>query len=551
MRKPGGPAGGTKIWARSKTPTSYKKVTRPIGLRPAARPGRPPVQAYGTYQIPQYGKKLVPAIPGMKAKPKAKPKPKVAPKPKVKKNVVPPKRPAASGSSGTAATIPPHATTGAVAPRSLGSPTAAAVARSTPARTGTSASVKKTTTKALTDQELLQQQLAPEYLANDQALAEARRAEAQREALIKSLTTGLQTDLGNVAGQVQGDYDRAFAATTALASAGQQALAAGAPDTTAQQIAQLQAIGAPQEQIDQLKAKNQAIFGGGAATIFGREGVLPGTDLASQGAAASAYARSLPGIAGMQGQDQLTAVIRAAQENEQKIADQRALITAKAPQILQSLQQSRQELQLKVAALNNEAAAAGLKQRVSIAGLTGYDPVTGKPTLAARKAAASVKSASNSLALRYASVFGYDPATGKPTLAAIKAMKADKAKAKKPPSATQTKNWNQYAEDAYHGVPAQRRYDSASGTFLQVPGTHKDAIAYYPALKGLMARGATLAQAQKVLNALYRKGEAGRPYVSLQGRLALERAGMPLRSPTAVPSAKQRTFLQKHGLWSD
>jgi hypothetical protein len=148
-------------------------------------------------------------------------------------------------------------------------------------------------------------------------------------------------------------------------------------------------------------------------------------------------------------------------------------------------------------------------------------------------------------------VYGYNPRTGQPTLAAIKASRADKAKGKKPPSATTMKNWNQYAEDAYHGVAPKTHYDAATNTFLPIPGTHKDAVPYYPALKGLLARGATLTQAQKVLNALYAKGEGGRPYVSLQGRLALQSAGMPLAHPMDVPSAQQRTYLQRRGLWSD
>ena len=96
----------------------------------------------------------------------------------------------------------------------------------------------------------------------------------------------------------------------------------------------------------------------------------------------------------------------------------------------------------------------------------------------------------------------------------------------------------------------------------QLPFTGKDWVPYYPALKRLMAAGATLQQAQKVLNAYYPKGvvkdpktgqvfNPGRPWVSLQGRLALERSGMPLAHPMDAPTARQKSWLQQHGLWSD
>ena len=513
-----------------------KKAPPKAKAKPAPRASYPP----GSFAS-AFANRLGVAAP--KAKPAAKPKPKKIKRPAglkgpIKQNVRPPHRPAASGSSGTAATIPPHATTGAVAPRSVGAPTSAAVARSTPVRTTTTTSSSTTKTKTLTDAELVAQQLDPLYLQNTQELDAARRAEAQREALIKSLTTGLQGDLSGVAGQVQGDYDRAFAATTGLASAGQQAISAGAPTQNAQMEADLRAIGAPQEQIDQLRAKNQAIYGGGAATIFGREGVLPGTDLASQGAAASAYARSLPAIAGMQGQAQLTAVIRAAQENEQKIADARALIAAKAPQVLTQIQNDRIAAEQKQAVIDMTAEKFGLTKQTAK-----FNQAVTKTKLGYEK----VRLDQGTQKLM-SELYGLD-ANGNLTLAGRRAATAEAKARTKKVSATQIKNWTQFADDAYHGVSPKQRYDSKTGTWVAQPGTGKPAVSYNAALKQLLSQGASLAQAQKLLNAHYARGEGGRPLVSVQGRNALSRNGMPLTHPSDAPNAAQRALLQQLGLW--
>jgi hypothetical protein len=484
----------------------------------------------------------------------------------------------AQASRGTASTIPQHAKTPAVKSHSLTDRTPAAKARPraqprrsvAPTRAATPFDPNATfdPNAGMSDQSLVDQQLAPLYLANDQELQAQQQFEQQRAAMIQAMTGGIMGQLGQLAPAVSSDYQGFVDRTNA---AGRESGAALATATTDPQIkADLAAIGAPAEQVQQISDQNQNIFQGGGAVLSHVGGTVPAAAIAAEGAAQTAYARKLPAIAGLQGVQMLQSMLQEAATQRQQISGERAQIAARAPSLLQDILSSRASQAAKTRALDLEEAAlrrqlgndlfgravTKVKLKQSAQGLT----LSGKrlkasTTLAQRRLDAQAAQQNLTNAFRFAEIYGFDPKTGKPTLAAVKAANADKAKAKKqaakPPTATALSNWNKFAEDAYHGVAPKTRYDSGSGTFVPVPGTGKQPIEYYPALKRLLAMGATLTRAQTILGALYGKGEGGRPYVSLQGRLALERAGMPLVHTNAVPSPRQLAYLRAHGLWSD
>jgi hypothetical protein len=213
----------------------------------------------------------------------------------------------------------------------------------------------------LTDEDMVSQALGPMFLENDQAMIRLQQAEAQRAALIQAMTGQLMGKLGGIAPQVAADYGRALTANTSLAQQGRDALMAAS--TNPQIQADLTAIDAPPEQQAQLAELTQNIFGGGGAALFGQQGVVPGNEIAAQGAAATAFSRNLPGIAGLSGVQALQALLSQTGEQRQSIADQRAVISAKAPGLLMDIQSARASSAAKERALQLEEVALGLRGR--------------------------------------------------------------------------------------------------------------------------------------------------------------------------------------------
>lgn len=270
-------------------------------------------------------------------------------------------------SRGTASTLPRHASTPAVKSHSIADRTPAAKARALPRPRVTRAPVRTAQQVydhgigpdgidvGMSDQDLVDQQLAPLYMENDQAFEREQEFERQRAAMIQSLTGELMGKLGTIAPQVAQDYNNFIATNTSLAQEAQQALAASS--TNPQTQADLSAINAPQEQKDQLAEQAQQVFQGGGSVLFTRQGLVPGQQLAGQGAAATAYARTLPGIAGLQGAQAMRQFLAQSAETQQSLLDQRRLIAAKAPGILQEIMSSRASEAAKQRALDLEEAA--------------------------------------------------------------------------------------------------------------------------------------------------------------------------------------------------
>ena len=373
------------------------------------------------------------------------------------------------------------------------------------------------------------------------------QADQQRLSGIKGLTDEFMQYLSKVPGQVQGDYSTAISQQMNMGREAQQALAAAS--TNPQVQADLQTIGAPEAQQAQVADKLGQTFEGGGAVLLGTGGQIPAQQLSSDQAAQLAFVRSLPAVAAATGQQTLRSYLQQSQGAYNDINQQYSQLLSQVPKMRLDFQSQLADQAAKQQQLDLEYKALGLKRQ-------GQAFNQSATTVRLQQGAQRIASSNE---YRFAEIYGYNPKTGQPTLQAIKAAKADKKKANKPVSASALKNWNLFAEDAYRGVKPKTRYDSQSGTFIPIPPYvtangmvySKAPLKYYPALKKLLAMGASLAQAQKVLNALYAKGEGYRPWVSLQGRVALQKAGMPLSSSMSQPNAQQLEWLRQHGLWGD
>jgi hypothetical protein len=477
--------------------------------------------------------------------------------------------------TGTAATIPPHALTPAVRSTHAASSSAVAKAqaqRGRPPRIGivpvgpkprpgarppaARGTTTPTTTATSGDSDiatLINSILGPQYAAIDQAVAREQEVNRQNLATYQGLTQSYLNTIRSLPANVSADYGAMMDQTTRMAAASADRLAAASPNADVQAL--LQAVGAPESQQQQLATQAQNIFQGGGAVLAHTQGTIPGQTLARVGAAQTAYAHELPAVVAARGIQGLQGLQYAFGQNLQDLYAKRAAVAGQVPKLTLDIREQQRADYLKRRALEIEAKGFGLKAATARAGIARGKAETKQGWARIGIAAATAKTAAARAArsdeFRYAEVYGYNPRTGQPTLAAIKAARADKAKGTKPPSATQRKNWTTFADQAYHGVAPKTHYDTGTGTFIRLPGTGQPPIQYYPALKRLISMGATLSQAQQTLNALYAKGEGGRPYVSLQGRIALSNAGMPLPAPMNVPTARQKAYLQRHGLWSD
>lgn len=397
----------------------------------------------------------------------------------------------------------------------------------------------------------------PDYLGDASKLVDPIYAALvdsinQRAAAGENAIKGYTTQFANVLGGYDptGAYQGAQESQAALDSALATALA-GAGTKDANDLAgKLATIGAPGDYANTLTSGVDQT-GTGASNAGLAKGSASLAALIADTAHAKDYAGTLPTVAAREG---LSTLKGYEGQTAQQITD---LLAKKPADVLAERDKLEAQAAQKAALKQNAIIASGydpatgqltLAARKALAGITGVDPVTGKPTAAAAKAANAASKADTALS----KAFGYlVDQQGNPIVrnGSLVKLPAKAAGATKPPTPPTLAKWTKFADDAYHGVAPQQHYDSSTGTYSPIPGTGKPPVMYYQALKQLLAMGADLAHAQKTLDAFYARGEGGRPWVSLQGRVALQQAGMPLNDPQAQPDGKQLAFLKQHGLW--
>lgn len=430
-----------------------------------------------------------------------------------------PLRPAGKAGKATARTIPAHATTPARASRTLTDRTPAAKARAPirprPQRTLPPAGPAVDTQQDpySGDQQLLDAMLAPQYQQIDAAETRQTQMEAQRTALIQSLTGEMMSKLGTIAPAVAQDYNQAVSSTAGLAREGMQALAAASPNAQIQ--SDLSAIGAPAEQQAQIATQNQNVFQGGGAVLFQRQGVIPGSELAAHGAAQTAFSRNLPGIAGLQGLQAFRSFQADADLARQGLADQRGQINAKIPSLLMDIQAQRASQAAKDRALQLEEVALGLRTRGQLF----------------NEKATTVRLGQGATSLKLRALQG--DRSWQATLRrlgiseASLSLRAAQAQAKmndngftKSQILGLRKRAGQVANDAFNGVPVKQ-----GGEIVGYNHT-----TYQHAMSNLLAQGIPLTVAQQALNTYWSKPGLVMPWEIDENGHRLPGAGRPLLS---------------------
>jgi hypothetical protein len=199
----------------------------------------------------------------------------------------------------------------------------------------------------LSPRQAVQQLQAGQYAALD-------NQDSRRTAALNSFTQAVLAQLQGGPAQVGGFYDNAAAATNGFAQTAAAGLANANPNQGDQQL--LAAINAPAAQRAQLQNQLANTFGGGAAVLYKQDGAIPGTALEAGKAAAQTYARSLPSITALAGQQGLTSML--SQSNAAR--DQ---LRAQAPALNLQIEQARSDAAIKQAGLAQNAAALGLRQK--------------------------------------------------------------------------------------------------------------------------------------------------------------------------------------------
>jgi hypothetical protein len=217
------------------------------------------------------------------------------------------------------------------------------------------------------------QRLTTEGVARTQGLAEAYAT------LLKEVAPATETAYGN-ARDAQAALARGFSADQ---TSSQQKDAAAAAEL-------LNRIGAPAGQTQQV----QGVGAGVGNVSYGLGGYIPSTALNEQGAAFGAQARQLPAYALGRGQEQVGALRRAQQTREKELDEKLADIMAQVPGLrakyysdLAGAENAKEATRIQKEYLGIAGQRQELSEFETIANVTGIDPTTGQPTVAARNAA--------------------------------------------------------------------------------------------------------------------------------------------------------------------
>lgn len=489
------------------------------------------------------GAKNAPAFIGVSGKtiPSAQPAraPKVAPKPKatsraprskpvnlVKAKTAPPKQPV-------------------LAPTS---------ARTTvPARTITAAppKAKAPAPKPAAQPAVQPQQLSPAAYANQQVTAslaplyqqETTQATGQNTA-ITSLTKAIIAALAGTPGLIGQDYNQAIGQQTNLANAAAQSLRNVNPNTQDQAI--LSAINAPQAQQAQVADQNNNTFNGGAAVGQYVGGVLPASSLQGQKLAATSFARTLPAIEGLRGQQALSTALTNQAADRQKI-------DAMKPQLIQQYQQSYTDALQKQQQLDYDAQSLGLKTQNQL-----FTQNVTKQKLAISKQAAGKIDSSVSKILGYASTANGSPVTKGGKIIPVNASTGSQGVAKVP-TASQISNFVDAWKTGKTATVRVPVVDKSGKPVLNSNGVPQSQVKtvtvkqlqYGQAYVRLRAMGIKDKKARTYLDTAYQRGDQGRAWVTNEEQATLRKAKLPPKAKIVnghgVLTVAQAHALQKAG----
>lgn len=253
--------------------------------------------------------------------------------------------------------------------------------------------------------------------------------------------------------------------------------------------------------------------------------VIPGASLESQAAAAAAnagYARAASaGNIGLIAQQYL----QKQNDLQTQLEAENAAVRAKQPELFASAYDTAQQRRNSSLAAMVQAEYLANTMRSTGASITGVDPVTGKPTVAAtvtKQKLAPIFDSARSGKLGYRVDQYGQPLNG--TITPLPGYKLNKAKTgvvktAKPVTLTPTSRSKALsALDIYHdGKPPAKHWVSDStapggGSWIDVPNTDVSAVDYNVAITNLMSGfGMSRAQATAFANQRYKPGQYGRP----------------------------------------
>jgi hypothetical protein len=213
----------------------------------------------------------------------------------------------------------------------------------------------------------------------DPQLAAQNTFNTGQNTAIKQFANALLGKLQPIAGQVGQDYNQAIQQTGALSNQAAKYLSAANP--TGEVANLLSSENAPPEQQAQLKAQLGQTFGGGAGVLAFTQGTVPGSQLATDKAAAQSQARSYPLIAALKGQQDLASALQTQSVARQKLEATKPALYQKAMQNIRTNQAARAKLgetqyEFSVKEGDKAAAAAVPKVYSSGGGLYSVDPKT-------------------------------------------------------------------------------------------------------------------------------------------------------------------------------
>jgi len=162
----------------------------------------------------------------------------------------------------------------------------------------------------------------------------------QQNAAIQGFAQALMGKLSPIAGQVGADWDKAIGQTGELANRAATFLQQANPN------ASLQALipGAPPEQQQQIAGQLGQTFGGGAAVLDFLGGAVPGTQMATEKAAAQTQAAQYPALAALRGQQNLASALWKQSTDRQTIEAQRPQLQQAAVKDIQATRIANQRL---------------------------------------------------------------------------------------------------------------------------------------------------------------------------------------------------------------
>lgn len=274
---------------------------------------------------------------------------------------------------------------------------------------------------------------------------------------------------------------------------------------------QAQDLGARLASINAPGATNAAVEGAtqtgtGAGNALYATGSASLANLIASGAAEQSYAGKLPGLAGLQGGQQVGGLQA---QLAGKLADQTGTLQAKVPDIVQGLQSQRSSL-----LGNRETLRQQLEGFFSDRGFKQQALAQEKAVLAGNtaKAQQSADYQTASLTERQRHDIATETAAQQRIRVQAQAAAA-KAATKKNPALTPAKVADISrkaaidAEDLYHGVTKPNSKDPANPTVVSYTSTYQDAIKTLTARYPSLGRQGVLA----LVNRWYKPGQYGRP----------------------------------------